>query len=393
MQFYPLLLYVDLLMMLVMTSFLFAAWHFNRDSKGVREWLLGFALASINLLIFVSVPPIPVALFSLLLDALLMSAGLCGFLGAINYIGRPLRYFFPLLIIGACLIVSAVALLKNQDGTTGFTLSSIVSGGYCAIAGVLLMRGGPSNHPFRYLLAGSVLFHGVFIMARPLLFTDSLQLFLDLTVQIAAMDLMVFEQIIMSPILAMSVLLLINEDKSMLLRMRAEFDFLTGVRNRGSFFEQLAKAASLSSRLNAPLSVMVIDLDHFKSINDRYGHQAGDEILKDFVKVAKSCIRNEDDVGRIGGEEFGIFLMNTPLNQAMLIAERLRASAESSAVVFGNATISYTASIGLAAYEEQFDVTRAVDRADQALYFAKNRGRNCVEPRLPEGDPLISGVI
>lgn len=383
MAYNSLLLYADLLLVVIMTGFLFVVWRFNPEFRGIRDWLLGLGCAAINLVLFIAVPPTPLGTpqvaLTLTLEALLMTAGLFALLGAQRYIGKPSGLPYLLAPIAVALAISAYSLLGGGDGGTGFILSSIVSGGFCVAAGTVVLQGGLSVHPARHLLGTTVLLHGAFMVARPLLFTESMRLFLNLTLQIEATDVIVFEQIIVSPLIVISILLLINEDKSIQLKVRAEFDSLTGVRNRGSFFEQLNKAASLSSRLKTPLTVLVVDLDHFKAINDRYGHQAGDEILKNFVKVAKNCIRNEDDIGRLGGEEFGIFLMNTPLNQAALIAERIRASVESGAVEFGNAHIPYTASIGIAAYEDQLGVNRVIDRADQYLYFAKNKGRNRVE--------------
>ena len=122
--------------------------------------------------------------------------------------------------------------------------------------------------------------------------------------------------------------------------------------------------------------MMVMDLDHFKSINDRFGHAVGDEVLRVFANVARSSMRGSDLVGRIGGEEFAVIVAE-PMEFAERIAERLRASFEIAGITIAEQTIGATVSIGAAtAYEPVTDIAPLIKRADEALYRAKRDGRN-----------------
>ncbi|MFN3716161.1 MAG: diguanylate cyclase [Thiobacillus sp.] len=154
-------------------------------------------------------------------------------------------------------------------------------------------------------------------------------------------------------------------------------DLLTGLPNRRSAMDRLDQAWSSALRSEQPLSVMVIDVDHFKHINDTYGHAAGDHVLREVADVLRQSARRGDSVCRIGGEEFLIICPNTELKAAVLSAERLRAALASHAVTIGSGTGRVTISIGVASRHGNTPDTDALVRmADQALYTAKQSGRN-----------------
>ncbi|MDO9635786.1 MAG: GGDEF domain-containing protein, partial [Thiobacillus sp.] len=155
----------------------------------------------------------------------------------------------------------------------------------------------------------------------------------------------------------------------------------TGLPNRRSAMDQLEQAWSAASRSGMPLSVMVIDIDHFKKINDTYGHAAGDTVLREAATNLRTSARREDSVCRIGGEEFLVICPNTDLKAAMLSAERLRANLSENRITLGQATKSLTVSIGVATRDPgTVDVDALVSSADQALYAAKESGRNQAYP-------------
>lgn len=164
------------------------------------------------------------------------------------------------------------------------------------------------------------------------------------------------------------------------LQKLARTDSLTGLFNRRYFFEIAEKEFAESTRYNRPLSVIILDLDLFKDINDTYGHLIGDQALIHIGKLLQIAIRTPDTAARYGGEEFVVLLPETESAQAILFAERLRKLVEDSPVQNGNASISLTASFGVAGYqtkgEEKFD--QLISKADQALYMAKGNGRNRV---------------
>ncbi len=154
-------------------------------------------------------------------------------------------------------------------------------------------------------------------------------------------------------------------------------DLLTGLPNRRSAMDQLEQAWSAAARSGLPLSVMVVDIDHFKQINDTYGHSAGDLVLREAAATLRAAARREDSVCRIGGEEFLVICPNTDLKSAMLSAERLRASLGAKRIAIGQTDKTITVSIGVAMRDPgTIDMDALVSIADQALYAAKDAGRN-----------------
>ena len=152
-------------------------------------------------------------------------------------------------------------------------------------------------------------------------------------------------------------------------------DSLTKLANRRSLEDTLDKAISFAKRAGHPLSLVLCDVDRFKSVNDNFGHAAGDQILSAFGGLLVGCCRKEDTAARYGGEEFVMLLPNTPLEAALDLAERVRSRTESLRVPSG-ATI--TASFGVARFTNQDTIDSFISRADAALYLAKERGRNQV---------------
>jgi diguanylate cyclase (GGDEF)-like protein len=155
-------------------------------------------------------------------------------------------------------------------------------------------------------------------------------------------------------------------------------DSLTHLANRRFFIDFLEKAMSFAKRHKQALSVIMADLDHFKSINDTYGHQAGDQVLAAFGQVMQTSIRQEDVAARFGGEEFIIMLPGTTSQDATILADRLRKSLEN--LAFPPLKLRVTASFGIAQYRSDDTFESLVKRADEALYAAKADGRNRVMP-------------
>lgn len=164
------------------------------------------------------------------------------------------------------------------------------------------------------------------------------------------------------------------------LEKEAHTDVLTGCANRRYFLELAEHEVARARRYEVELSVLMLDLDHFKAINDRHGHQAGDLVLQKVVHVCQETLREEDTVGRLGGEEFAVLLPETGSKKAFEVAERLcRAVADAEVPLDGNPPIRFTTSIGAATLaHEDFSIGAVLGRADQALYEAKSGGRNRV---------------
>ena len=159
-------------------------------------------------------------------------------------------------------------------------------------------------------------------------------------------------------------------------------DALTGALNRSAFLERMETEIQRAKRFQAPLSLIMADIDHFKKVNDVHGHQAGDLILQALVNEIKRCIRGYDFVGRYGGEEFFIGLPGIGMLAAQSVAERLRNTIEQTSVALPGQPdpVRITSSFGITvlALEENDSLEKMIKRADEALYKAKNSGRNRV---------------
>ena len=156
-------------------------------------------------------------------------------------------------------------------------------------------------------------------------------------------------------------------------------DGLTKAFNKRYCEDQLDKEMAYAERHRTPLCLLFLDLDHFKKINDQHGHVIGDDVLVQLASLVQSMLRSEDVFSRWGGEEFAIITRGISVDDAGILAERLRVAAESAIFCSGEAEIAVTMSIGVAAYEPHYKVVRDfVAAADSALYAAKSGGRNRV---------------
>jgi diguanylate cyclase (GGDEF)-like protein len=160
----------------------------------------------------------------------------------------------------------------------------------------------------------------------------------------------------------------------------AMYDYLTNIYNRRAFFKRTKEEIARIKRHGETLSIILTDIDKFKNINDTYGHDVGDKVLKHFAKVLKSGIRQYDVVARLGGEEFIILLSNANIEEAFKRAEHIRKQIEESKVFIKdiNKNVKYTASFGVATLKEEdnYKIEKVIKRADEALYSSKKCGRN-----------------
>ena len=156
-------------------------------------------------------------------------------------------------------------------------------------------------------------------------------------------------------------------------------DELTQLANRRSFIQSVEQDISRCKTTGCAVTLLALDLDHFKKVNDTYGHAIGDEVLKHAAKLLKGAIRQHDIVGRLGGEEFAIYLGSTEVNTAIRVAERIRHIIAQSPLIINGQKICVTTSIGMTTQSCQIDFNNLYEEADDALYQAKSNGRNRVE--------------
>lgn len=163
------------------------------------------------------------------------------------------------------------------------------------------------------------------------------------------------------------------------LRELASTDGLTGVLNRRAFMEEASSLLQLAQRYNHPLSLLMIDADHFKKVNDNYGHQVGDRVLVHLSNVIRHCLRGTDKLGRIGGEEFAVVLPETDLEQTAVLTERLLSAVRNEEIeIEGAIPLRVTVSIGVVTLSPlSTEIDALMKQADVALYQAKAKGRDC----------------
>mgnify|MGYP000892645696 CR=1 FL=1 len=169
------------------------------------------------------------------------------------------------------------------------------------------------------------------------------------------------------------------EEREILLKNLASTDSLTGLYNRRYLMNVAEREFARVKRFGSPLSALMMDIDHFKSVNDTYGHAAGDQVLVSFANTCQQNIRDIDTLARLGGDEFIIILPETASDQAYIALERLRQALASRPVEYNDQAIPITISCGIASLAGKAEsLDQLMERADQALYRAKQAGRNCI---------------
>ena len=186
-------------------------------------------------------------------------------------------------------------------------------------------------------------------------------------------------------------LLMCTEFNQQELARAASLDYLTGICNRRAIEDLATRSIAAARRHGIPMAMMIVDVDHFKRINDEFGHQAGDIALVETVKRIRDALRSEDLVGRLGGEEFVAVMPNTDAASALAAAERMRCAFAGHPMNIGDRELLITVSIGVAVLDAQDQLySHLLRRADRAMYAAKTAGRNKV---MLDGSPLMTGGI
>lgn len=379
----PTLLLVLTILLAMMTCVLLAAWMFNPRIMGLREWFLGYVSALINILNFIFKPVSEPVIDLFITQTCLVSTGIFACWGVYLFIGKrsfPIR--ISIAVLPVVLTGSLYFLLVEPNLVARFAIGSVTTGLLILVGGWSMLRSASANFPARILFGGALSFHGAFMLLRPFFISAPNKELLFADISFGLSQLILIEQIAVSVLFTLGVVMLINERISRELNFRADRDFLTNLLNRGAFIRELKKSISMSTRAQVPLALMILDVDHFKSINDQFGHLAGDMALVEFAKVITQTIRSEDTAARLGGEEFAIVLPNTDLNSAIVIAERLRQNVANMLIAHETEVISLSVSIGVSRLTNADDLEAFIGRADQAMYAAKSAGRNCVQHEL-----------
>jgi len=169
-------------------------------------------------------------------------------------------------------------------------------------------------------------------------------------------------------------------------------DGLTRLYNSRSFYSQLELEVDRFNRYQHPLTLLLLDIDHFKDYNDKYGHLEGDKVLVRFSQIIRTCLRTNDSAYRYGGEEFTVILPETAGEEARTVAQRIRAALEAEPFIpEGGEAVTVTISIGLTEYHPKEELSTFIQRADQAMYRSKRSGRNKVSMLYAKASPETTG--
>lgn len=382
----PTLFFMAVLVTTIMATVVLAFWRFNRGLPGLTEWGLTAVIGLAMLINIGQRDRLPELVAVWVTNLCLLLLPYLGWKGCRAYLGLAQPKWQTCWLVGSgvlALITFFTVIQPNLNGR--IAVQSLYAGAMYGLMAKTIAVGGRERYPARYTLAWAVAVHAIFMLTlRPWLLITANADVTDNRLVLA--NWILLESMVFYLLLSICTMMLVIEYFSAKLIAQAETDPLTLVFNRHAFMTLLDKARSRCDRRDLPLSIMMVDLDHFKFINDSWGHQAGDKVLKQFANLAGATLRNEDVIGRMGGEEFCVILTATNLSEAHEIGERLRQACETETVVVEETRIRFTISVGIAQVKANETLESAIGRADQAMYRAKHVGRNRVElaPRTPE---------
>ncbi len=376
-------------------------WVQNTSIHAVAWWGFAHLIRAASIVLFGMYGSAPDLLTIDLANALLFTAFAVTWTGARVFDGRPAEPVY--LVTGAVLwlLVCRLPLLADAVDTRALIASGIITA-YTWLTAYEFWHGRSEPLVSRWPAIFMLFAHGaLFLLRTPLVsvlpYAPGNRLLGSVWLTVLSFEALLFTISIAFILLAMA-----KERTELRHRTAAMVDSLTGIANRRSFLQDAALLAKRHSANPRPVAVLLIDLDHFKSINDRFGHALGDRVLEIFADSARHAVRASDLLGRLGGEEFAVVLCDMSRDKAMVVAERIRESFAHAAQSVDSRPVCATASIGLVHCEAaRLDVAELLAQADQALYIAKERGRNRVEATesnpgieapsiVPDGDKIVA---
>jgi len=370
-------------------------WLKNRTSPWFIWWGAALALGSVTAALFMLRATLENYLTLGVGNAFLMAAVACTWQGARTFEKRQALW---LPVLAAPVFWLAISLVPGFIDNIEYriALSSTMVGAMFATAGWECWRGRhealSSRWPVIAIFASLTLFFALRIPLMPLMPFP----FGALPMQagwLGAFNLILFGHTFLLVVLVVA---MSKERLELEQRTKAQTDPLTGALNRRAFMARGERLIARHQHEEATLSLLFLDLDHFKALNDRFGHSGGDDVLTCFVGLVNACIRPTDFLFRMGGEEFCCLLPYTDTEQAQRVAERIRQQVEDASVIVGGMPAKATVSIGIASTEEfGYDLDTLIRHADSAVYAAKRAGRNRVEvssgPRLADIAARMAG--
>lgn len=362
-----------------------AMWYssLGRYQRGLNHFIGFFLSQAFAQLLYVFRGMLPDVITVLLANVLVIASYNLGYLGFCQFFNRRVNPWFVITPVVVILVIFSIFIDNFFIRATTLGLISAIQY-LIQFLLVLSIKENAINRSKPILLSGYgliiILFsaRAIYMMANP----NGIQSLLD---PMWLNTLTLFATIPSILFIALGVLLMISDRLLEENRELATRDSLTHIFNRRTFSDLAVRELARAARNDHVTSLLMLDIDHFKVVNDTYGHPVGDQALIHIVKIIKDSVRMQDLYGRWGGEEFVVLLAETDSSEALQIAERLRQRIADSTLMINNHSIKMTISIGIATLpgSDKPDLDRMIEQADKAMYDAKHAGRNCVKAFLP----------
>jgi diguanylate cyclase (GGDEF)-like protein len=382
----PTLIVVTIFVAAMAGGLMLFTWLQNRAVTALLWWGAAYLFGAVGAGLLGARGQIPDVWSIDIANSMLLTASGLTWCGLRVFDSRPVSVWYALC--GGVVWLLACGIDDFQQSIQArITLASILASGYAILGVQELWRSRHDGMPSRWLAMGLLSFHAGVYLVR-----IALTWMLDAPPEAGLMQLRwlplgIFEALFYAFGSAFLLLTMTKERAEARHKRAAVIDPLTGVPNRRGFVDRAERALSQCRNDGEPVSVLLFDLDHFKQVNDTFGHQVGDEVLVEFCRAAQQRFGPEDIFARLGGEEFVCMLPGMRLPAAFSIAERIRRDFDAARRTIGAADLHATVSIGIAnSVDAGGELAALLGAADKALYRAKAQGRNRVEGRRP---PLV----
>jgi len=347
----------------------------QENIPALRWWGTAYLLGAVSVALSTLASSMLGAMLSLALNAVGFVA--CGMVWNAARVFHGRKPNLPGLVLGALVWVAAVMTLKPEASAIRFTIGAAIVAIYATLTAAQLWSERRKTLQRRWPAIVVPVLHG-FVLMLPILLGGLLRPHDDAFASSIWVTVFSIELVLYAVATVFVIFMLVSERVVTAHKTAASTDPLTGMFNRRGFAEATSRVIEREANAGRPVTVLIFDLDHFKSINDRFGHSAGDEILKLFATVVLSTLRITDLSGRVGGEEFAA-LLPCPLEEGVIAAERVREAFADSGIVVEDGPVDTTVSIGVAGGPAGTELEVLLAAADSALYQAKRNGRNRVE--------------
>jgi diguanylate cyclase (GGDEF)-like protein len=347
----------------------------QENNAALKWWGFAYLLGAASVALWATASQSLGEMLSLALNAVGFVA--CGMVWNASRVFHGRKPNVPGLVLGAAAWIVTVVILDPGQASARLTIGAAIVAAYAALTATELWSDRRKSLQRNWPSVAIPVLHGCVLML-PILLGDVLHPMDQKFGSSIWVTMFSIELVLYAVGTVFVIFMLVSERTVTQHKTAASMDPLTGMFNRRGFAEACARVIEREAKAGRPVTALIFDIDHFKSINDRFGHPAGDELLKLFATIVVTNLRISDLSGRVGGEEFAA-LLPCPLDEGVVAAERVRAAFEASGIVCEEGPVDTTVSIGVAGGPAGTELEVLLASADTALYQAKRGGRNRVE--------------